>query len=64
MEKSLLSIDELSEYIKIPKGTIYNWTSMKKIRYVKIGRHIRFRSEDIEEFIEKNTVMPHKDYCK
>jgi len=41
MKRSLLSIDKLSEYIKVPKGTIYNWISMKKIHYVKIGRYCK-----------------------
>ena len=27
------------------------------LRYVKLGKNVRFRNEDINEYIEKNVVM-------
>lgn len=27
------------------------------LRYVKLGKNVRFRNEDINEYIEKNIVM-------
>jgi excisionase family DNA binding protein len=56
MERRYLSIKELSEYLGIPKYTIYSWTSMKKIPYVKLGRAIRFDMTEIESWIKERKV--------
>ena len=56
MERKYLSIKELSEYLGIPKHTIYSWTSMKKIPYVKLGRAIRFDMTEIESWIKERRV--------
>ncbi len=57
MEK-LLSIEELSEKLGIPITTIYSWTSKKKIPYIKLGRLVRFKESEIQEWISKKSVLP------
>ena len=42
MERRYLNINELSEYIGIPKGTLYVWACQKRIPYAKIGGLLRF----------------------
>lgn len=59
--KRLISIDELSEYIGFPKGTLYNWVSERKIECIKLGKHLRFDKEVINQWIEKNRQQVHKD---
>lgn len=54
--KRLLTLDELVQYTGLDKGTLYNWTSQKKIPYVKISRLLRFDIRKIDEWIESKTI--------
>ena len=62
MTKRLINIKELAEYTGIPIKSLYNWVSQKKIPYVKFGRLVRFKLEDIDRIINENTVNIHKDF--
>lgn len=57
MEKRLFNIEELAEYIAVPKGTIYNWISQRKLPFVKIGRRVKFDIKDIDEWIESKKII-------
>ena len=50
---NVLNIEELSEYLKIPKSTLYKLVREGKVPYQKIGRHLRFRRETIDQWLEK-----------
>lgn len=52
----LLTIQEVSELLKVKVSTLYDWIYRKKIRYVKIGRLVRFYEDDIANFLKVNTV--------
>ena len=54
--KRLLSIDELSHFMGVSKGTLYNWVSQRKIPLVKCNGLLRFDVEDIERWIKDNKV--------
>ena len=49
---AVLTVDELSDYLKIPKSTIYKVVREGKIPAQKIGRHWRFRKEAIDHWLE------------
>ena len=49
----VLTIDELSSYLKIPKSTLYKLVREGKIPCQKIGRHWRFRKEAIDRWLEE-----------
>lgn len=52
----LLSIEELADYLRIPRTTIYVWRSNGVgPPGIKIGRHVRFRRDDVEAWLEKRT---------
>lgn len=57
MEKRLLNINELSQYLGIPKQTIYQWTSQQRIPFVKIGR-LRFDKERIDRWLKEKSIEP------
>ncbi|MGE5747376.1 MAG: helix-turn-helix domain-containing protein, partial [Solirubrobacterales bacterium] len=40
---AVLTIEELSAYLKIPKSTLYKLVRESKVPCQKIGRHWRFR---------------------
>jgi len=54
--KKLLSVDDVSVYLDVPKNTIRYWCFTKRLRYYKIGRHLKFKQTDIDEFLESNIV--------
>ncbi len=47
------TIDELSEYLRIPKATLYKFTMDKKIPFFKIGVRLRFKRESIDKWVTK-----------
>ncbi|KAF0125442.1 MAG: hypothetical protein FD189_1624 [Elusimicrobia bacterium] len=54
MEKRLLNIKELSEYLGTPKSSIYTQICLGKIPpacIVKMGRALRFERAEIDKWI-------------
>ena len=49
---SVLTIQELAVYLKIPKSTLYKLVREGKIPAQKIGRHWRFRKGAIDLWLE------------
>lgn len=49
--QKLLTIDEVAQMLNIKKTTLYDWVHKGKIRYVKVGRLVRFLEEDIAKII-------------
>jgi excisionase family DNA binding protein len=56
MEKRLLSVKELSEYLGIKAHTLYTWVSQKRIPYVKCGRLTKFDIKAIDNWIDRNKM--------
>jgi excisionase family DNA binding protein len=50
---AVLTVEEISIYLKIPRSTIYKLVREGKIPTQKIGRHWRFRKEAIDNWLEK-----------
>jgi excisionase family DNA binding protein len=50
---SLLSVEELAEYLGLKKQTIYNWLNQGKISGIKIGKVWRFDKADIERWLRE-----------
>lgn len=57
MSADILTLDELSGYLKLPKSTLYKMSERCNIPSFKAGRQIRFRKTAIDKWIseqEKN----------
>lgn len=50
-------MDEASEYLGISKLTLYGWVSARKIRFVKMGRLVKFKQRDLDQWIDRHTIM-------
>lgn len=50
---NVLTIEELSLYLKIPKSTLYKLVREGKIPSQKVGRHLRFHRESIDEWLKR-----------
>lgn len=53
---------ELAEYLGLSVFTIDQWVSQKKeLPFVKMGRRVMFRREDVELWVQENTHNPKSD---
>lgn len=58
MKTELLTPKEVETLFKIKTGTLANWRSQGKgPQYHKIGRTVRYKRNDVEEWIESNLVL-------
>lgn len=49
---TLLTVDELAEYLGLKKQTIYNWLHKGKIGGIKIGKVWRFEKDEIDKWLK------------
>ena len=49
----ILTIEELSAYLKIPRSTLYKLVREGEIPSQKVGRHWRFRKEAIDRWLDE-----------
>jgi excisionase family DNA binding protein len=52
MEKRLMTVEEVADYLRIKPGTVYDWAKMGKIPAIKVGRLWRFDSGTIEAWVK------------
>lgn len=53
---SVMTIDELSGYLKIPRSTLYKLAQEGKVPCQKVGRHWRFRKEAVDRWLEQGSA--------
>ncbi|MGD8535282.1 MAG: helix-turn-helix domain-containing protein [Candidatus Aminicenantes bacterium] len=58
----LLTPEELSQILHVKISTIYQWTHMGTIPFVKIGKLIRFKEDDVKEWIDKREIKDKNRY--
>ena len=53
----LLTPDEVSELLGVTSHTLAVWRSERRynLPYIKAGRLVRYRAEDIQRFVEERT---------
>lgn len=56
--KGLFTTQEAADYLGMPRGGLYAAVSRRQIPYVKLGRRLRFREEDLKSMVEKSVVEP------
>jgi excisionase family DNA binding protein len=55
----LLTIEELAEYLDVPVATVRTWRANKTgPRGVRVGRHVRYRRADVEDWLELRSDPP------
>jgi excisionase family DNA binding protein len=48
----LLSVEELAAYLGVPKKTVYGCWRRWGLRGYRVGRYLRFRERDVEEWLQ------------
>ena len=49
----ILSLNELAEYLRVSKSTLYQLSEAGKIPSFKVGKQLRFRKNAIDKWIAK-----------
>ncbi len=52
-QDTVLTIDELADYLKLSKSTLYHFARNGNVPGVKVGRHWRFHKAAIDEWMRK-----------
>lgn len=53
-DKSLMNSKEACKYMRISARTLSRLMESRKIKYIKIGKSVRYEKADIDKFIENN----------
>ena len=60
VDNGLMDMKQAASYLCIKVSTLYQFCMRKEILVVKIGRLNRFRRQDLDDFIRKNTTEVQK----
>lgn len=61
LPNKLWTVDELADYLTVPKGYVYKLTSAKRIGFLKLGgKELRFTDQHIATFLDASagTTQP------
>jgi excisionase family DNA binding protein len=61
---TVLTIDDLAEYLKISKSTLYKLAQEGALPGQKIGRHWRFHREAVDEWLKIEPAVAKKSHKK
>lgn len=56
-----MTMDEIAEYLKVSKETIYKMVQAKKIPGTKVGNQWRFNKQTVDEWLEAKSNVAQKD---
>jgi excisionase family DNA binding protein len=55
---NLISTDELAEFLKISKPSVYRLINKRVFPFYKVGGKLRFFKADIEKYLESVRIDP------
>lgn len=58
---NVFTIDELAEYLKISKSTLYKLAQMGTVPGQKVGKHWRFHKDAIDQWLGNQSAEPTKN---
>jgi len=59
--KRLMNIDELADYLRLRRQTIYNWLHQKKISGMKVGGVWRFDKREVDTWLKGKRQLVRKE---
>jgi excisionase family DNA binding protein len=57
MTNRLININELSAWLGVATGTLYQWVYQKRVPYKKVGRCLRFAVDEIDEWLRRRSTI-------
>lgn len=61
-KKLILDTIEAADYLGIKKSTLYDWVVQRKIPHIKVGRLLKFRTADLDAWLQKRTKEEEDHY--
>lgn len=61
-KKLILDTIEAADYLGIKKSTLYDWVVQRKIPHIKVGRLLKFRTVDLDDWLQKRTKEEEDHY--
>lgn len=55
MKKDVLTVQEVATYLRVTPDTVYRLARQEKLPSFKVGRHIRFKREAIEAYMNQQS---------
>jgi len=56
----VMDVEKAAKYLGISKKTLYNWASNSKIKSLHAGRLLKFKKDDLDNFLEENPAVKKK----
>lgn len=56
-QTTVLTIDDLAEYLKISKSTLYKLAQEGAVPGQKVGRHWRFHRDAVDQWLRNETAI-------
>jgi excisionase family DNA binding protein len=57
IKDEIMTIPEVAAYLKMSKSKIYYLVSRKKIPHLKLGRNVRIRQSDLQNWLNLQTEV-------
>lgn len=61
MEDRWLSVSEISEYLGVVRESVYRWLAKGSMPGHKLGRHWKFRKEEVDEWVRSGGANEQSD---
>ena len=59
MVEQLLDCTDTATALGVPEKTLAQWRYQGKgPTYIKVGKYVRYRSDDVEAYLTANTIRP------
>ena len=55
IDERWLSVDDVSAYLGIRRGTVYKWVERRSLPARKIGRLLKFRRSEVDKWVEERS---------
>ena len=55
LNNNLMTIEDLADYLKVTRRTIYDWLKHNKVPALKLVGQWRFRKDKIDDWLESQT---------
>jgi len=56
-----INLKEVAEYLRKSKSSIYKWCRDGQIPYIKSGKHLLFKKDLIDQWLESRSVPTKED---
>lgn len=54
---NLMNIQQAAEYLGLSVGTLYQWRCQRKVPYIKVGRKLKFKKDQLDQWLAARTVQ-------